>query len=468
MKKLLAMLLVLMLALPCVALAEPSAAYTVALMNPVITYMGESIDMTGLDLELSAIVSDIGAFAATALVNVGQNFEHKVVSAQAQLDTNGLSFTADGMSNAYSVSLSELTGENVDVFLPMLSMVPVYSMLSESVAVEETTLDVSLSSRYGAFSELFAPYAENGSISIDKTEGELLVNQALTMLENVASGSDNGSIAELRAMRPAFDMNGSLTVTGNPAANEGSYTLIASGSMFTAESTDVMPYDITLTDSVNASNLALNLYEPGGTQVITIALDSTTTPAADGRNAVDTDITAIMSDTVSASAEEELATITYTATPVDGSRQMDYVFDMSIPSDSITMSLLVSNGTNGDDIGFATSLFFDDGYTGGSMYLAYTGAKSVDALGTAFNGHLSLGGDIDGQTASFDTGLLLRSTAMDTAEWVYDSAAAIALETMTEDQANTAMMGLMGIAGTAMTLINEHVPGLAPIIASMM
>lgn len=466
MKKLLAMLLVLMLALPCAALAEPSTAYTIALMNPVVSYMGQSIDMTGLDLELSAIVSDVGQFAATALVNVGQNFEHNALSAQAQLDSNGLTFTADGMSDVYSLDLKQFTnGFDVTTFLPMI---PAYSMLKQPVQMQSAGVDMSLSARYAAVSELLSPYANNGSISIDRTQGELLINQLLTMVETASSSVNVDGVAELRAQRPAFDLNGALTVSGDPAANNGSYALVGTGNLYVGNPAESLPFDITLTDSASASNAIVNIHEPGGTEVVSIALDSVSTPDSDGRTAVQTDVAMTLTDSADPSVFEELMSLTYSATPKAGSRQMDYVVSLNVPEEETSASLLVSTGTNGDDIGFAIDMFYDDGSSAGSVFMYYTGAKAADALGTAISGQLSIGGDMDGMNLRLDTGLLLRDTATDTAEWAYDSSAAIPVESMDQMQSSAAMMGLMGIAGTAMTLINENVPGLAPFLSSMM
>lgn len=460
MKKLLAMLLVLMLALPCAALAEPSTAYTIAFKNPVLTMTGESLDMTGLDLELSALVSDVGQFAVTALVNVGPNFENNALSAQAQLDANGLTFTADGMSNVYSFDLTQFTnGFDVTTLLPML---PIYSLLKQPIEMDAAAIDMSVSARFAAISELFGQYAANGAISIDRTQGELLINQLLTSIETAASSMDVEGIAELREMRPAFDMTGSLT------GSDQSYTLAGEGQLYAGESDEALRYDITLTDSAEAFDGVINLYEPEGSEVVTITIDSDSTAADNGRTAVNTSAVLTMTDTEDASVNEELMTITYTATPEAGSPKMEYVAAMDLPTEDTNVTLAVSTGTNGDDIGFAIDLFANADGSSGNGFLYYTGAKTVDELGTAFDGHFSIGADIDGESAKFETDLLLRDTAMDTADWAYDSTGAIDVEKMDETQSTTAMMGLMGIAGTALGLISQHVPGLAPLLGSMM
>jgi len=175
-----------------------------------------------------------------------------------------------------------------------------------------------------------------------------------------------------------------------------------------------------------------------------------------------------MTDTEDPSAYEELMSISYTATPEAGSPRMDYVAALNVPSEEAEFTLAVSTGTNGDDIGWAIDLFMNADGTSGNAFMYYTGAKATDSLGTAINGQFTIGGDFDGENAIFETGLLLRDTAMDTADWAYDSTGAIDVEKMDEMQSNSAMMGLLGIAGTAMTQVNQHVPGLAPLLGSLM
>ena len=456
------MLLVLMLALPCIAMAEPSTAYTIAFRNPVITFTGESMDMTGLELELSALVSDAGLFAVTALVNVGENFENNALAAQAQLDSNGLTFTADGMDDVYTFDLKQLTnGFDVTTLLPLF---PVYSLLKEPIEMEATAVDMSVSARYAAVSELFGQYSENGAISIDRTEGELLINQALTSIESaaVSANVDVEGITELREMRPAFDMTGSLT------GNADAYTLTGEGLLYSGESEDAMRYDITLTDSEAVLDGVINLYESEGSAVISINLDSAATPAADGRSAVQTSAVMALTDTEDSSVNDEVLTLTYSATPDAASPRMDHVFALNLPTEATDASLTVSTGTNGDDIGFAIDLFANTPESSGNAFLYYTGAKTTDDLGTAFEGQFTVGAEIDGQLGKFDTGLLLRDTAMDTADWAYDSANGIDVEQMDDIQSTSAMMNLSGIALNAMGLINEHVPGLVPLITNLL
>lgn len=462
MKKLLAMLLVLMLALPCAAFAEPSTAYTIALGNPVISYMDETLDMTGLDLELSGIVSDFGQFAITLLANVGPAFENTALNAQAQLDSNGLTFSADGMNNVYSLDLTQYTnGFDVTTLLPMLSL---DSMLKEPIVMESTAVDLSLPVRYNAVSNFFAEYSADGAITIDRTQGELMVNQLLTALETAASSASLDGVAELRTQRLAFDMNGTLTSAGDPAANNGSYTLTGNGNLYNGTTDVSVAYDIAMTDSAEAINGVLNLYEPDGTEIITLTLESNASAEADGRVAVNSVSKVTLTDSADASVCEEMLTFSSTITPVAGSNQMDYVMSLVMPSEETDLTLLISTGTNGDDIGFSIDLFMNIDGTANNLFMYYTGAKATDSLGTAITGKLSLGGDIDGMNARFDTDLLLRNTAMDTTEWVHDSSAAIAIETMDEAQNNTALFGVLGIVSNAMSLISEHVPGLAPLL----
>ena len=185
------------------------------------------------------------------------------------------------------------------------------------------------------------------------------------------------------------------------------------------------------------------------------------TTATDGREGME--CTAVMT----IDGEEELL-VALSALPIEGSKQMDYIFSLQAPSEEADITVMLSTGTYDEGIGFALDLFAYDGYDAVSAYLYYSGDKIEDEYGTALNGYVSLGVEAGEESFGFDTYLLLQATATDTTAWAYDSTGAVAIETLSENDAAAMQMGLMGVVGTAASAIMENVPGLAPIIASMM
>ncbi len=457
MKKMLALILALMLALPFAALAEPSTSYTIALMDPIIGVDGMTLDMTGMDLELSGYVSDIGTFAADVLVNVGENFENNALCAYAQLDSKGISFSAEGLSNVYTVDLGEIVGTNITPYLAILPMFPVNTLLNQPMNFN-ANIDLSLSTRAALVESLFASYNNGGTIAISSAQGEQLVDKVLDMVERIAS-SMGEDLSEVREAGLSFDMNACLT------SGQDGYVLTGNGNIY-AEGNDPLGYDISLNDSESATAFALNLHEPGGTERITLELNSNSTPGADGRSATQGTYGMYLAD--GAEVMENFMQGSFSATPVADSTQMDYLVDVTIAEDA-AISLLYSNGTYAEGLGFNFEIAVSDmKETVMQAYMYYAGEKSADEYGSMLNGYVSMGIGNEDQLYTFDTGLLLMSTAMDTANWVYDASAAIDVMNMDQNESNAAMMGLMGIAGNAYTLINEHVPGLAPMMDSLM
>jgi len=459
MKKLLSLLVALLVAMNCAAFAEPSTAMYVSVMDPIVYYNGEPIlDMTGLNVDLGALVSDIGTFAVQALVNVGETYETSALAAQAQLDANGLTFSLDGMANAYSVDLSQFTnGFDVTTFLPMI---PAHTFLNTPFEMKSYSVDLSLPVRYAACAGLMAEYiAEDGSIAIDKTQGELLINQLLTMLETAADSLSIDGIAEIRAQKIAFDLTGALTVEGDPASGSGSYAITGSGNLYDNSMETGIPFELTFADSAEETNFSVDMHQDEDSAAF--VLGNTYTTAADGRKGFECSGVIMVND-----VEEVLMGVS--VMPVEESRQMDYMFTMQVPDAQVDTAIILSTGTNGENLGFGLDVFANTEGDSVGLYLYYEGEKIVDEYGVALNGMVAAGVEYNEESYGFDTYLLLQKTNTDTSVWAYDSTGAIALETMDETQSSAMQMGLMGVAGTAVGAVMENVPGLAPIISSMM
>ena len=459
MKKLFALLIALVMLLSCTALAEPSTAYTVAVLDPVIHYNGEPIlDMTGLDAELTGIVSDIGAFALQAFANVGAEHEISALFAQAQLDTNGLTFTADGLDSVYSFDLAPyLNGFDLTTILPSI---PAYTFLNtlpiDGETVEsEITLD--LATRYALINALLGEYVTDGAISVDKTAGELAINQLLTMLETAAAKLDVEGIAELRQMRPAFDLTGSITTEGDPTTNTGSFTITGEGFLYAEDMEAPLPYSIEYTDETGDLDFTLTMSSPDSEETAVIALTANSEVVADGRVQSDVVISMLSND-------EEAVSVVYTATPVEGSAQMDYILSLAIPADSSDLTFCVSTGTNGDDIGFTIDLFVTEGDNTDNIYLYYAGEKIVEEQTTAISGAVSFGVEFEDESYAIDLGLILQSAACDTADWMLNSGEAIAIESLSEEDAAALEANLDTVLETCLMALVENIPSFAALM----
>ena len=110
MKKLtamLAILLALMLTLPC-ALAENSTTYSLSLLDPILSQDGETVfDLTGLNVDLVASVTDGAAQALSLELYAGDNYDY-ITSLQIQLAEEGIVLHLDGMSQSYCLSYDQL------------------------------------------------------------------------------------------------------------------------------------------------------------------------------------------------------------------------------------------------------------------------------------------------------------------------------------------------------------------------
>lgn len=467
MKKLLAMLVALIMLLSCTALAEPSSAYTIAFMDPVIYYNDQPIlDMTGLDLELSGYVSDMGYFGLDLAAFVGPEYENTAAYAYAQLDPERVSFGAEGLSNTYTVDLSSLVGMDISSYFSMLPMIPAHTLLNTPIDMSAMSIDLSLPVRYAAVTGMLAPYTNGSTITIDKTAGAQIIDSLLASIESAVASLegtidvDSDDIAELREVGLNFELNATLTVNGDPAANNGSYTISGSGSIDATEAPYPLPFTLQLTDSADVVDMDIVLTEPEAGEVMNITLDSTSAATADGRKSVNT---ALVMD-----IEGEALAVNYSATPVEGSAQVDHVLTLDIPESDAGLEFLFSNGTYEGGIGFSTCLTLIDDYSEPmAFYMDYAGEKTVDATSTTLAGSVYTGFMVDGESYDISTYLILIDSDLDTADWAYDSSSSINIETMSETDMSTAQMGLMGIAGTAMSLVSEHVPGLASLITSV-
>ena len=144
MKKLtamLAILLALMLTLPC-ALAENSTTYSLSLLDPVLSQDGETVfDLTGLNVDLVASVTDGAAQALSLELYAGDNYDY-ITSLQIQLAEEGIVLHLDGMSQSYCLSydqLAEMMGDEtaapvIKAIAPMVKSMALRSAIDQGAA----------------------------------------------------------------------------------------------------------------------------------------------------------------------------------------------------------------------------------------------------------------------------------------------------------------------------------------------
>ena len=151
MKKLtamLAILLALMLTLPC-ALAENSTTYSLSLLDPVLSQDGETVfDLTGLNVDLVASVTDGAAQALSLELYAGDNYDY-ITSLQIQLAEEGIVLHLDGMSQSYCLSydqLAEMMGDEtaapvIKAIAPMVKSMALRSAIDQGAAQLQQATD---------------------------------------------------------------------------------------------------------------------------------------------------------------------------------------------------------------------------------------------------------------------------------------------------------------------------------------
>ena len=465
MKKLLALFVAMaMLAvLPASALAEESTVYRLSIYDPILYVDDQAVlDMTGLNVDLLAGVTDSGVLSLMTELYTGEDVDY-ATGLYAQLDPAGLTFSMGGMANNYRVDLTPYLGFNPCDLLSAFS--PRTVMLSLPELVSGMGFELTAADRMNLVGDLFGSFvtdtATEGDTSthtfeIDRATGEALVAQLTSAVEETTGYPE--------ATLTGFDLSGTIVATGNPENGEASVSVDATGNLYYAiDGETVAPFTLTYADDMASITGALTLESEAGSAVIGIegAFDTTD----DGRDSSDVVVT--LEDSVSGTTQMRFA-----AEPDAASDRVDYTFEALSSDEEVNLRAVLSTDSDPDfaesfDLTLEVesseeSLFFSTGYAG-DVY--NDGDEFGDYRGGTF--YININDGVTDIYLDMILGLFTEDFR-DSAEWMLDYESAIDVETMTENDITLAVMSAVGVLGNVSSMIMEDVPGLAPYVEGML
>lgn len=465
MKKLLALFVAMaMLAvLPASALAEESTVYRLSIYDPILYVDDQAVlDMTGLNVDLLAGVTDSGVLSLMTELYTGEDVDY-ATGLYAQLDPAGLTFSMGGMANNYRVDLTPYLGFNPCDLLSAFS--PRTVMLSLPELVSGMGFELTAADRMNLVGDLFGSFvtdtATEGNTSthtfeIDRATGEALISQITSAVEQTTGYPE--------ATLTGFDLSGTIVATGNPENGEASVSVDATGNLYYAiDGETASPFTLTYADDMASITGALTLESEAGSAVIGIegAFDTTD----DGRDSSDVVVT--LEDSVSGTTQMRFA-----AEPDAASDRVDYTFEALSSDEEVNLRAVLSTDSDPDfaesfDLTLEVesseeSLFFSTGYAG-DVY--NDGDEFGDYRGGTF--YININDGVTDIYLDMILGLFTEDFR-DSAEWMLDYESAIDVETMTENDITLAVMSAVGVLGNVSSMIMEDVPGLAPYVEGML
>ena len=420
-KRFLALLVAIaMLLCTAAAFAENSTRLTFAVTDLKLSYDGTDIDLTGLDAELSAMLTDSGLTGLMLSLFSGSNYENEVATAQAQLDENGLTFGMTGISSLYSmdlsgygVDISELSLMNMHTFLSSLDINAVFAALQAASA----------QSNADAVSQYYT-VGDDGviTISVSREQGAALIASM-----NSDSSADS-----------AFSAEGTVT----PAA-DGSCVIAIAGEIFADD--DAAPYTFDCDTAAGTFALIAGANSE-------VAVTGTFGTDENGAFALVGDVaasnTSLCQFAVNSAFEEDGTESSFTLTADGMNLELNFAYN------SYSFAFVGTMDQNGEVSSAALS------YTGetGSNGTGYTTVGRID--GSVVSGEMN---------ASLSFGIVLADETMDSAEWAMTGTdSAIDIASMTDEQTSTMQSELQSMLINAVLSMSGDVPGIASIVGSMM
>lgn len=465
MKKLLALFVAMaMLAvLPASALAEESTVYRLSIYDPILYVDDQAVlDMTGLNVDLLAGVTDSGVLSLMTELYTGEDVDY-ATGLYAQLDPAGLTFGMGGMASNYRIDLTPYLGFNPCDLLSAFS--PRTVMLSLPELVSGMGFELTAADRMNLVGDLFGSFVTDTTtegdtsthtFEIDRATGEALISQITSAVEQTTGYPE--------ATLTGFDLSGTIVATGNPENGEASVSVDATGNLYYAiDGETVAPFTLTYADDMATITGALTLESEAGSAVIGIegAFDTTD----DGRDSSDVVVT--IEDSVSGTTQMRFA-----AEPDAASDRVDYTFEALNSDEEVNLRAVLSTDSDPDfaesfDLTLEVesseeSLFFSTGYAG-DVY--NDGDEFGDYRGGTF--YININDGVTDIYLDMILGLFTEDFR-DSAEWMLDYESAIDVETMTENDITLAVMSAVGVLGNVSSMIMEDVPGLAPYVEGML
>ena len=471
MKKIFALLIALAMLLSAAALAEDSTVYTLSLIDPQIV-IGEqteeseavTIDLTGLDLDLSACVTDCGPQGLLLLLYAGEEEYEYVTGLLAQLDENGFGVFYDGMENMYAIDLEYLAGVSS---AQLLSALPLRTLLAETSFEEvetesfaltaEDRIDI-LESVLGDF--VYESLEQDGAtvhnFSIPRVD---FSEQIASMFE--MAGSVSPDLAELSAYDYALELGGSITAEGSPSEGDAVWTVTSEGELFISDGAQEVSLPLTLEYTDDMSTFSLTFAMTTEVSTFSIALNGTSDVLSDGRDSVDY--------TLTLDADGEGITLRYASQPEEDTARVDTLIEMSAntAAESVYMALdLITDFDPDSAYSFYAALTGDDG-TGESVVDLYYVGDPVDDpdAGLDTSGWVEITiTDPETDPIAVNAYVYTYKEDMDTAEWVMDSSEAIDVTNMTDEDMDAASTDAMNVFQSDLTTLMEKVPALAALL----
>ena len=460
MKKLLALIVALIMVIPA-AVAEESTIYTLALTDPCVTYNDETIDMSGLTLDLSAALTDSGLNGLLLKCYAG-NEQDLVTALTAQVDANGLGLLLEGMSNVYSVDLDAYMGMSI---YHTLGVFPLRTMLDEfdvSDLVETEGETLTMEDRLAFPQEWLADYIYDTTVDGNETTHSFSISEEQgaelwrELLKSFRDEIDYDTYDELRDADFAFTLDGQIVVT------EGeSCSMIAGGELISRGENEALDLSLNYFDDLSNLNCVFDLADDKGQQVMCLTADVQNEQLTDGREK------AVANVTISADGED--MTIRVGMEPQEGSTQTDYSIGVTVPAEETSLTFWLSTGTNPQGEGFAAGVAGTVEGEEGSFSIAYDGTVESDSvLGERRIGSFRMEYDDGYDAVSFATGVQLYRQDVDSDAWTIDTEGALDIDSLTDAEMNTATMGLIGALGNALPKLQSGVPGLSEYIDALM
>ena len=472
MKKLLALLAALaMLAASPAALAEDSTVYRLSVYDPIFYVNGEpAFDLTGLNVDLLAAVTDSGLNALIAELYTGEEASF-AAAAQAQIDSEGLTFGLSGLRNAYRVDLPKLDGRtSVSDALAALSLRSTLRNLPALLADGAPQAAGSAARRMNAVGVLFGDFVtetvtENGAsthaFEIPRETGRALLAEAAQILEQ----TDCYFLTNVSD----FDVAGTIVATGNPANGAATLSLEAEGRFYAqlgADDEAVLPFSLSYFDDMASIDGALTLDD--GLSVAAVEVDGAFGAASDGRES--SEVRVRCRETCDGE-ETGCVEMRFAAEPDEGSARVDYSFEMRGSGGASAACVLSTNADPLRDESFELDVQLDAPEEACAFSMGYAGDvyNDGDEFGDYRVGQFYANFD-DGATAfGLDMFLgLFTEDFYDSSEWMLDPETALDVEEMRDADLAIAAMGFMGTLGNVCAALIEDVPELAPYVEAML
>ena len=479
MKKLtamLAILLALMLTLSC-ALAENSTTYSLSLLDPILYQDGETVfDLTGLNVDLVASVTDGAAQALSLELYAGDNYDY-ITSLQIQLAEEGIVLYLDGMSQSYCLSydqLAEMMGDEtaapvIKAIAPMVKSMALRSAIDQGAAqLQQATDGMNLDMLR------WAPVIGMADAIVLDDEGKCVLpihveleegSQALAGVRQSIEQSMANS--EVNMNVEAFSAEGEVTVYGGENGYER-YTIDLSGEIKIEDEEYACPY--TLTADVTADDMSIEFavtQEDGTTLKMVLAKDETVEdPTVYEAYCLDL----MKDDSYYGSVffqrsddEGDWFTITAITYGMEEDGSEDDVVSISFVTDfneevdhswGVTVSTYTGNYDDAAD------------YTG--LYFSYQGVDNASSDGNPYReGYVELGMEDDETTVDFSIRLIEMRTEGDSEDWAIPFADSVNISEMSESDMNSAQMGLVGVIGEVAATLQEQFPIFEQLFAEM-